>query len=354
MDTSSPEPSAADHASESPAELSDDLPRCLGRSVLMTGRAVSRVYNDFLRSSGLHATQFQVLVAVRIDRYETLAQLADQLSLERTTLLRNLELLRRQGLVAEAPARRGRAKRYALTLAGETMLAQTLPLWRAAQAAAGFENLGCDLLVCPPATLISRVAQALAGSEVAVGGQDCHFKTSGAHTGDISPEMLTEAGCRFVIVGHSERRQDHAESDALVASKASAADAAGLVAIICVGETLEQREAGRAGAVVAQQLAGSIPEGADAGNTVIAYEPVWAIGTGRNATPDDVAEIHALIRAALVKRFTDGAAFRILYGGSVKPGNARELLAVANVDGALVGGASLKVEDFWGIATSCR
>ncbi len=211
-----------------------------------------------------------------------------------------------------------------------------------------------DLLVCPPATLIWPVAAAVKGSGLAVGGQDCHAKTSGAHTGDISPAMLVDAGCSHVIVGHSERRQDHKEPDALIADKAAAAHAAGLVAIICVGETLEQREAGQAGAVVASQLAGSIPPGSTAVNTVIAYEPVWAIGTGRTATPADVAEIHALIRQDLLKRLADGARVRILYGGSVKPSNAGELMAVADVDGALVGGASLKVEDFWGIAASCR
>ena len=209
-----------------------------------------------------------------------------------------------------------------------------------------------DLLVCPPATLIRSVAEAVRGSGVAVGGQDCHVKTSGAHTGDISPSMLVDAGCSHVIVGHSERRQDHGEADALVAAKAAAARAAGLVTIICVGETLAQRELGQAAAVVKGQLAGSIPDGATAADTVIAYEPVWAIGTGRTATPADVAEIHALVRAHLVSRFGDGAAMRILYGGSVKPSNAGELLAVSDVDGALVGGASLKAADFWGIATS--
>ncbi|MEI6557050.1 MAG: triose-phosphate isomerase [Rhodospirillaceae bacterium] len=214
--------------------------------------------------------------------------------------------------------------------------------------------VGFDLLVCPPATLIWPVAAAVKGSGVALGGQDCHPKASGAHTGDISAAMLAEAGCGYVIVGHSERRQDHREPDALVAAKAAAAHAAGLIAIICVGETLEQREAGQAAAVVGGQLAGSIPAGAGAANTVIAYEPVWAIGTGRTATPDDVAGIHALIRADLVTRLPSGAAVRILYGGSVKPSNAAELMAVPDVDGALVGGASLKVEDFWGIATSCR
>lgn len=218
----------------------------------------------------------------------------------------------------------------------------------------GAGTVSFDLLVCPPATLVWPVAEAVKGSGLAVGGQDCHFKTSGAHTGDTSPAVLADAGCAYVIVGHSERRQDHGESDALIASKAAAAHAAGLIAIVCVGETLEQRERGEAGAVVSAQLAGSIPAGATAANTVVAYEPVWAIGTGRNATPADVAEIHALIRADLVKRMADGAAVRILYGGSVKPGNAAELMAVPDVDGALVGGASLKVDDFWGIAAVCR
>ncbi|MEI6986810.1 MAG: triose-phosphate isomerase [Rhodospirillaceae bacterium] len=211
-----------------------------------------------------------------------------------------------------------------------------------------------DLLVCPPATLIWPVADAIRGGGLAIGGQDCHSRTNGAHTGDISAAMLAEAGCTYVIVGHSERRQDHAESDALVAAKAEACHEAGMIAIICVGETLGQREGGRAEAVVSSQLAGSIPPGSTAANTVIAYEPVWAIGTGCNATPADVTEIHALIRATLVQRLSGGPAVRILYGGSVKPSNASELMAVPNVDGALVGGASLKIEDFWGIAASCR
>jgi triosephosphate isomerase len=210
--------------------------------------------------------------------------------------------------------------------------------------------VGFDLLVCPPATLLAAVATAVADSGVAVGGQDCHPKSSGAHTGDLSPAMLADAGASHVIVGHSERRQDHGESDGLIATKAAAGHAAGLTAIICVGETLAQREAGEAGAVVARQLAGSIPAGATATNTVIAYEPVWAIGTGRNATPADVAEIHALIRRELVAAMATGNAVRILYGGSVKPDNAAALMAVPEVDGALVGGASLKAEDFWAIA----
>ena len=210
-----------------------------------------------------------------------------------------------------------------------------------------------DLLVCPPATLIWPVTEAVAGTGLAVGGQDCHPQVSGAHTGDISAAMLAEAGCGYVIVGHSERRQNHGETDALIATKVAAAHAAGLVAIICVGETDAERDRGEAGTVVERQLAGSIPASATATNTVIAYEPVWAIGTGRTATPADVAQIHALIRETLVRRLDSGAAVRILYGGSVKPSNARELMAVPDVDGALVGGASLKADEFWGIVTSC-
>src|SRR5579883_73704 len=212
------------------------------------------------------------------------------------------------------------------------------------------ERIACDLLLCPPATLLMAVAAAVNGSGIALGGQDCHTGTVGAHTGDISASMLADAGCRYVILGHSERRTDHHESDALVCAKAKAARAAGLIAVICVGETAQQRDAGQALDVVARQLAGSLPEGLSAAELVIAYEPVWAIGTGRTATPGDVAAMHAHIRAGLAGRVADPAAVRILYGGSVKPGNARELLAVANVDGALVGGASLKAEDFWAIA----
>lgn len=215
-------------------------------------------------------------------------------------------------------------------------------------------TVGFDLLVCPPATLVWPVGQALAGSAVALGGQDCHPKEKGAHTGDISAAMLVDAGCRHVIVGHSERRQDHRESDALIAAKAEAAHRAGLIAIICVGETEAERDAGQARDVVGRQLAGSIPPGAHAGNAVIAYEPVWAIGTGRSATVADVADMHAFIRADLSGRLASAGAVRILYGGSVKPGNAGELMAVPDVDGALVGGASLVVEDFWAIAVSSQ
>jgi triosephosphate isomerase len=212
----------------------------------------------------------------------------------------------------------------------------------------GAAGLGCDLLVCPPATLVSTIAHILLGSGVAVGGQDCHAKVSGAHTGDISAAMLRDAGASFVIVGHSERRADHGESDAVVRAKAEAAVAAGLTAIVCVGETEAQRVAGEQNAVVGAQLKGSLPEGF-AG--VVAYEPVWAIGTGRTPTEADVAAMHAFIRATLVGLLGEaGRGLRILYGGSVKPSNAAALLGLPDVGGALVGGASLKAEDFLGIA----
>jgi len=209
-----------------------------------------------------------------------------------------------------------------------------------------------DLLVCPPSTLIDRVAGALAGSAVAVGGQDCHAATSGAHTGDIAAAMLRDLGAAYVILGHSERRTDHGETDAQVRAKAAAAHAAGLVAIICIGETEAERDAGSTLAVVGRQFAGSLPDGAGPDNTVIAYEPVWAIGTGRTPTIAEVAEVHAAIRAQAAGLLGAAAAerLRILYGGSMKPSNARELLALTDVDGGLIGGASLKVEDFWAIA----
>lgn len=213
----------------------------------------------------------------------------------------------------------------------------------------------CDLLVCPPATLVDAVAQAVAGSKLAVGGQDCHAKVSGAHTGDVSATALKDLGAAYVIVGHSERRADHSESDAQVNAKAAAAHAAGLVAIICIGETEKERDAGLTIKVVGEQFLGSLPEGATAVNTVIAYEPVWAIGTGRTPSTADVAEVHGAIRA--LAKDTCGAEFaaglKILYGGSMKPSNAKELLALEDVDGGLIGGASLKVEDFWAIAQSC-
>jgi triosephosphate isomerase len=209
-----------------------------------------------------------------------------------------------------------------------------------------------DLLVCPPATLIQAFAHLALGSRVAIGGQDCHAQESGAYTGDIAAEMLADLGATHVIVGHSERRQYHGERDAEVRAKAEAAHRAGLVAIVCIGETREEREAGKTLAVVRRQLRGSVPEAATAADLVVAYEPVWAIGTGLTPTPADVAEVHALIRDEL-KRLVGKAhqnRVRILYGGSVKPSNAAELLAVANVDGALVGGASLLAADFLAIA----
>lgn len=206
-----------------------------------------------------------------------------------------------------------------------------------------------ELGLCPPATLIAAMAAALKGTGIGVGGQDCHAKASGAHTGDISAEALKDAGATYVLAGHSERRTDHAETDAMVRAKAQAAHRAGLVAIVCVGETLAQRDANETLKVVSAQLRGSLPDDATAANTVVAYEPVWAIGTGRTPTEAQVAEVHAAMRQELKARFDDGDGFRLLYGGSVKPDNAKALMAVADVDGALVGGASLKANDFWPI-----
>ncbi|MFC5385964.1 triose-phosphate isomerase [Aquamicrobium segne] len=210
-------------------------------------------------------------------------------------------------------------------------------------------------LVCVPATLLHRAAELLAATPVQAGGEDCHASASGAHTGDISAEMLKDAGASHVIVGHSERRTDHGESDATVHAKAEAAWRGGLVAIICIGETHGQRQADETLEVLSRQIEGSVPLGASAENTIIAYEPVWAIGTGLTPTVDDVASAHAHIRARLEERLGQKArTMRILYGGSVKPANASELLAVANVDGALIGGASLKAADFLGIAEAYR
>ena len=207
-----------------------------------------------------------------------------------------------------------------------------------------------DVLICPPATLVAVLADKSSASRLQVGGQDCHAKTSGAHTGDIAAEMLRDAGASAVIVGHSERRADHAETDAIVRAKCEAAHRAGLVAIVCLGETADQRKAGKTLDVVARQLAGSLPDGCRAATTIVAYEPVWAIGTGLTPTTGDVAQVHAALRAELVRRFDrEGQQFRLLYGGSVKASNARELMGVPNVNGALVGGASLKADDFLGI-----
>jgi triosephosphate isomerase len=212
-------------------------------------------------------------------------------------------------------------------------------------------QLDCDLLVCPPFPYLGQVAQELAGCRISLGGQDCHAAGSGAHTGDTAAQMLRDVGCSYVIVGHSERRSGHGETDTQVRAKAEAAQAAGLVPIVCVGETEKERNAEQTMTVIARQVKGSVPAGMDAGRLVVAYEPVWAIGTGRTATPADVARVHGEIRRLLVGLVGEGSErVRILYGGSVKPDNAAELLSQANVDGALVGGASLDAESFWAIA----
>jgi triosephosphate isomerase (TIM) len=219
--------------------------------------------------------------------------------------------------------------------------------------AAGMKQAGWsdrEVLVCPPATLVMAVAEAVRGSGLLVGGEDCHARASGAHTGDVSAEMLRDAGASHVIVGHSERRTDHGETDAVVRAKAEAAWRAGLMPIVCIGETLAEREAGKTLGVLETQLKGSVPAGATAARLVVAYEPVWAIGTGKTPTTQEVAAAHAHIRKVLGAIMADADAVRLLYGGSVKSSNAAELLAAGDVDGALVGGASLKAEEFLAIA----
>lgn len=219
-----------------------------------------------------------------------------------------------------------------------------------AEALGSGDDSGPDVLICPPATLVMVMAEVLKATRLHVGGQDCHAEVSGAHTGDVSAEIMADAGATYVIVGHSERRADHGELCADVCAKARAAWRAGLTAIVCVGEAEGQRKAGLTLDVIERQLANSLPDGASATNTVVAYEPVWAIGTGLTPTLAEVAEVHAVIRAALVKRFgPEGAQMRVLYGGSVKPSNAKDLLSVEGVNGALVGGASLKAKDFLAI-----
>lgn len=211
----------------------------------------------------------------------------------------------------------------------------------------------CEMLLCPPATLIAQMAAAARGSVLRVGGQDCHAKAAGAHTGDISAPMLVDAGASHVILGHSERRADHFESDAMVRAKAEAALTAGLVAVICVGESEAQHDAGQTLAVIGAQLAGSVPDAASAANLVIAYEPIWAIGSGRTPTLAEIEQVHGAIRARLTARFgTAATGIRLLYGGSVKPSNAAEIFAVPEVNGALVGGASLKAADFGAIVAA--
>ena len=211
---------------------------------------------------------------------------------------------------------------------------------------------GCDILVCPPYISIPPVASAVSGEAVSLGAQDCHAGDFGAHTGDVNCAMLKDAGCDYVIVGHSERRADHGESDEIVCAKAAAVIAAGMTAIVCIGEKLDEREAEKTLERVAAQIAGSVPEGATADNLVIAYEPVWAIGTGLTPTIDQIAEVHAEIRARLASCAGNADGVRILYGGSMNPGNAAEILAVDNVNGGLVGGASLKLDDFWSVCSA--
>lgn len=226
--------------------------------------------------------------------------------------------------------------------------------------AAEVKKLGkpeCEFLVCPPFTLLTTVKKALRGSKVALGAQDCHTAEKGAHTGDISPVMLKDCGCSYVIVGHSERRANHHESNELICQKAEAAYKAGLKAVICIGETEAERDAGKTIDVCTKQIMGSVPDSATAVNTVIAYEPVWAIGTGKTPTAADVEEVHAAIRKVVAKKLGKATAnkMRLLYGGSVKPSNAAELLSLPDVDGGLIGGASLKASDFMGIAaTVCK
>jgi triosephosphate isomerase len=215
----------------------------------------------------------------------------------------------------------------------------------------------CEFLVCPPFTLLSTVKKCLRGTKINLGAQDVHFAEKGAHTGDISPLMLKDTGCQYVIIGHSERRVDHFESNELINKKAVAAHNAGLNTVICIGETGEERDEGKTIEVCQEEIFGSVPDDATAKNTVIAYEPIWAIGTGKTPTAADVQEVHAAVRKALTKKLGKATAnkMRILYGGSVKPSNAAELLSLPDVDGALIGGASLKVEDFIGIAqNSCK
>ncbi len=236
-------------------------------------------------------------------------------------------------------------KMNGLSADGRDLAEAVLARAKAAQGAA-------EVLICPPATLIQTVGAVLSGGPVKLGGQDCHAKASGAYTGDIAAPMLKDLGCSHVILGHSERRAYHHESDADVRAKAETALSTGLIAVICVGETDAERDSGKALDIVGGQIDASIPDGATAATLVVAYEPVWAIGTGRIPTIPDIADMHGMIRARLAKRFGDADGVRILYGGSVKPSNAAEVLALDDVDGALVGGASLK--DFWAIVEAAK
>jgi triosephosphate isomerase len=223
-----------------------------------------------------------------------------------------------------------------------------------ANAAKKAKRVKADMMICPPATIISTLRDAARGSRIQIGGQNCHINQSGANTGDISAEMIKDLGAKAVIVGHSERRADHGETDAIVRAKAESALKNGLQAIICIGETEAEKDAGKTLRVVGKQLKGSIPDGVTSKSVIVAYEPVWAIGTGRTPTNAEILTIHAYIRKKLLDRFgDDGSQFRILYGGSMKPSNAAEILALANVNGGLVGGASLKAKDFFAIVDAC-
>lgn len=234
---------------------------------------------------------------------------------------------------------------------GETASAKSLASGLAAKVGSGADLP--DVAVCPPGPLIPPVLKATDGSAVQVGGQDCHANASGAHTGDTSATLLADLGCAYVIVGHSERRADHGETSDQVKAKAAAALNAGLIAIVCVGETEDDRDTGRTESVVGQQIDDSIPANGSTDTIIIAYEPVWAIGTGKTPSLADISSIHDFIRARVAERHGLGEGLRILYGGSVKPGNAAEILALSGVDGALVGGASLTVDDFWDIIDAC-
>jgi triosephosphate isomerase len=236
-----------------------------------------------------------------------------------------------------------------LFVANWKMHTPPLPAWAKRVAEARFGS-AAEVVLCPPYTQLAAAQMVLNGTEIELGAQDCHYKDEGAFTGDISANMLKRAGCGYAIVGHSERRENHEETDTLVCAKAKAAHESGLKAIICVGETLDQRESGQAFDVIGAQIKASVPEGASAQNTVIAYEPVWAIGSGKAATPEDIAAMHDFIREKMKEKLADYQDIRILYGGSVKPENASEIFKIKNVDGALIGGASLKAETFVGIA----
>lgn len=229
-----------------------------------------------------------------------------------------------------------------------------LSLAKAVAAQVKAQKWDCDFLICPPFTLLTSIKKCLRGTKIALGAQDVHFAEKGAHTGDISPLMLKDAGCTYTLIGHSERRVDHFESNELICKKAVAAHNAGLNTVICIGETGAERDAGKTIKVCQEEINGSVPDDATAKNTVIAYEPIWAIGTGKTPTAADVEEVHAAIRKALSKKLGKATAnkMRILYGGSVKPANAKELLSLPDVDGALIGGASLKADDFIAIAVN--